>query len=380
MINGRRHGALADTIADKIKARRRLDAGIDQHPQNLMSLPNRSPEDLRRRELEGGIVIVGRPAFKEFMAGLKRGWTEGLEIVDREERLAHALGSDGRFDEPVEEVAVDLGDVGGEPIPTSSKLAPSKPFSVLTAPHLRSPGSPAQVSPTQKSDIPSALNTPPSTIPPMPPLLLVPFTNLIGLTQIPRMMWEFFNERHNVRSGAEAAYKLIMGETRPFIAPPPSLSSDFVNDEHETTSPAQPHQSELSPSPISTDLEFGTEAEPFYKKSYVESFASDIEKARQGYYKTLPEKLEIARALARGEREPTKEEKNYPPPTEVELRAERQKKEMRWRNDEAGWEIVKPEKKIEWDERFRGILNVFVEPSVQNTNTFVESSSEKTLS
>ena len=115
MINGRRHGALADTIADKIKARRRLDAGIDQHPQNLMSLPNRSPEDLRRRELEGGIVIVGRPAFKEFMAGLKRGWTEGLEIVDREERLAHALGSDGRFDEPVEEVAVDLGDVGGEP-------------------------------------------------------------------------------------------------------------------------------------------------------------------------------------------------------------------------------------------------------------------------
>ncbi len=362
MINGRRHGDLANKIADTIKAQRRLDVGLDQHIQSVMQLPNSSPADKRRRELEGGIVIVGRPAFKEFLAGLKRGWTEGLEIVDREEKLANELQSDGRFDEPTGESTVELGDVDGEPIPTASRLPPSSSFSVFTPPHLRAPESPTRSSPVPAhSDIPDSVNAPPTIIPPLPSLLLVPFTNHIGLTQIPHMILEFFNERHKVRSGAEAAYKLIMNETRPFLAPPPSLTSEFLDDD----SPSQSHLSELSSSPLPTDIEFGTDAEPYYKKSFVESFTSEIAKAREEYYKTLPEKLATARALSRAEREPTKDERNFPPPTEVELRAERLKKEVRWRGDEAGWEIIKPSKKVEWDERFRGVLQVFVEPSAE---------------
>lgn len=376
MVNGRRHGDLANKIADQIKARRRLDAGLDEHLQSVMKLPNSSPEDKRRRELEGGIVIVGRPTFKEFFAGLKRGWTEGLEIVDREEKLAHELQSDGRFDEPIEENNVELGDVDGEPIPTASKLPSSSSFSVFTPPHLRAPEPSTRPPPTPTgSNIPDSVNAPPTTIPPLPSLLLVPFTNHIGLTQIPHMIWEFFNERHKVRSGAEAAYKLIMNETRPFIAPPPSLNSEFLDED----SPSQPYPSELSSSPLPTDLEFGTDAEPYYKASFVKSFTSEIEKAREEYYKTLPEKLATARALARGEREPTKDERNFPPPTEVELRAERLKKEIRWRGDEAGWEIIKPSKKVEWDERFRGVLHVFVEPSAE-TVARSKPDEEKTLS
>ncbi|KAJ3474590.1 hypothetical protein NLI96_g12372 [Meripilus lineatus] len=366
MINGRRHGDLTNKIIDKIKAQRRIAAGLDSEPANLMNLPNKSPEDIRRRELEGGIVIVGRPTFKEFMAGLKRGWTESLEIVDREEALSNQLSTDGRFDEPEEELqtGVELGDVDGEPIPTASKLPPSQPMSILTAPQLRSPGVPVRPPPAQKSTIPEALNAPPPTIPAMPPLLLVSFINHIGLTQIPLMMWEFFNEREKVRSGAEAAYRLIMGQSRPFIAPPPSLNnSEFVDEDGQTSSPSQPHQSELSSSPIPTDLEFDVDAEPYYKKSYVNDFADEIAKAREGYYKSLPEKLATTRSLARGEREPTKDEKSYPPPTEVELRAERMKKELRWTSDEAGWDIIRPSKPIEWDERLRGILHVFVDPS-----------------
>jgi len=47
--------------------------------------------------LEGGTVIVGRPAIKEYMAGLRRGWTESLERVDEDEQLSRELEHDRRF-------------------------------------------------------------------------------------------------------------------------------------------------------------------------------------------------------------------------------------------------------------------------------------------
>ena len=362
MFTGKRHGDLAQRIAEDIKARRRLEAGLDPPPFNPLNLPTLSVEEHRRRELEGGVVIVGRPTFKEFMTGLKRGWTESLEKIDKEEMLAVELQSDGRFDEPPEpDAPLNIGDVDDEPIPTASKLPSSKGLSPFTPPHLRgsqqSPSSSSSSTP-KKAD-PASTIPPPAIIPPHPPLLLVGFLNRIGIMQIPLMIWDFFNERHRVRSGAEAAYKLVMNETRPFLAPPPSLSN-FLDD--PTTSPAQPFQTEVPASPIPTDLDFGVETEVAYKSS-IKAFASNIEKAREGYYKDLPGKLETARAIARGTREPTKDEQNYPPPTEVQLRAERLKKEMRWRNDLAGWEIIKPESEVAWDERFRGVLKVFVEPA-----------------
>ena len=362
MISGRRHGDIATRVADDIRLQRRLMLGIDSPPFSPMQLPNSSPEDKRRRELDGGIILIGRPTFKEFMAGLKRGWTEGLEIPDREEELARALASDGKFDEP-ELPAEDGGPVlDGEPIPTPSRLAPSRPMGVFTPNML--PSTPTSSSSAQTA-IPAHLNAPPAVISPMPPLLLVSFVNHIGFSQIPLMIWEFFNERNNVRSGAEAAYRLIQGVTRPFRAPHPDASAVTTPlDTDTSTAPGKPFLSESIPS----DLDFDKAAESYYKPSFVRSFKADIEKARQEYYKSLPAKLEVARALARGSREPTDDEQKHPPPTEVELRAERLKKELRWRKDEQGWDIVQPDSPVEWDERFRNVLRVFTSPSESDSN------------
>ena len=52
---------------------------------------------------------------------------------------------------------------------------------------------------------------------------------------------------------------------------------------------------------------------------------------------------------------------------EVELRSERLKKELKWRDDLAGWEIVKPESPARWDDRFEASLKVFVEPLELNS-------------
>lgn len=345
MISGRRSGDLANRIANEIKTRRRVDAGVEPSFQGPMTLPNQpTPDQKRKRELEGGIVVVGRHTLKEFMSGLKRGWTESMERVDREDKLAQELASDGRFDEP-EEPGVELGEIDGEPLVTRSRLLPSKNAGLF--PPLQLPSS-SQSKPSQSTSIYS--DTPPSNIPAQPPLLLVPFTNHIGFKQIPQMIWGFFNERDKVRAGSEAAYRLITSYTRPFVTP------------NATPATSEEVQSFHSGGRQGGDLDFDLPAESYYAGAYT---PSETEKARKTYYDSLPAKLATARELARGTRAPTKDEDKHPPPTEVELRAERLKKEMRWRDDETGWEIVKPGQPVEWDDRFTDALHVFDELPAQ---------------
>ena len=349
MIPGKRHGDIADRIADEIKEQRRISMGIDTPPPVMPALAKyQSLEILQRRKLDGGTVIVGRPSFKEFMAGTRRGWTEGLEKLDKEEALSHLLESDGHFDEPEDPSFVNVGDLDGEPIHTPSKLPSNN--GIYSPLQMRSPTPP----PRSSESIPAAKNIPPTTIPHAPPILFVPFINMLGFKQIPLMIWDFFNERHKVRSGSEAAYRLVMNQTRPIIPPPYPSPNPFS----DTTA----EQLELSLDRHGGDLDYDKEAESYYKKSLSDT-SEEIEKARSKYYEGLPAKLETARALARGTRKLTSDEQSHPPPTEVELRAERMKKELRWRGDLAGWDLIKPEKGVVWDSRFAASMKVFVDPS-----------------
>ncbi|KAI0306726.1 inner membrane protein import complex subunit Tim54-domain-containing protein [Multifurca ochricompacta] len=325
VIAGKRHGDLATHVANDIKTARRAALGLDPPPLPLLLVSKGTPEVRRRRTLDGGTVIIGRAAFKEYMTGVRRGWTESLQRVDEDERLSKELEGDGHFDdpEPSSDLLSDFAD--GEPLPTPSRLPPSRPPGIFSPfATIRTPP-PLSSLPTHDSDadVPT-----PTHIPLQPPLLPVPFVNLVGIKLVPLMIWDFFNERHKVRAGAEAAYKLISCVKRPFER---------------------------------TDLDFDLSAEGYYKRSTA-AIPADVQRAREGYYKALPEKLATARALARGEREPTKLESEAPPPTEVELRAERLKKEMRWRADERGWELVRPEMPVEWDKLWEDALEVFVDP------------------
>lgn len=350
MISGKRHGDLANRIADEIKAQRRIAMGIDPPPPVMAALASYQPlEVLYRRKLDGGIIIMGRPTFKEFMEGTRRGWTEGLEKVDREEALSQELESDGRFDEPEELSQADAGSFDGEPIPTPSKLPSGK--GIYSPLQIQSSARSARSSET----IPADKNIPPAVIPYIPPILFVPFTNLLGFTQIPLMMWDFFNQRHKVRSGSEAGYRLVMKKTRPIIPPTSSSPTSELQD------PDIPLQ---SLDQFGGDLDYDKEAESYFKSS-LSATSTEIEKAREKFYEGLTGKLAVARALSRGTREPTTDEISYPPPTEVELRAERMKKELRWRGDLDGWELIKREKGVVWDPRFAASMSVFEDPSLE---------------
>lgn len=328
MIGSKRLGELSSRVADDIRRRRRMDLGIDKESELSKALPTYEPlAQTRQRELEGGIVIVGRPTWKEFLHGLHRGWTEGLQKVDEDEVLAREFEVDGVFDEP-EKPKIEAEST------LSQTLISQRPSPVWL---------PNQVDSQQQTD-----TSPPSEISPLPPILLVPFTDYIGFTQIPLMLWDFFNQRHKVRSGSEAAYNLIMKNTRP-IALPCHILGDSGTENRVGT--------------MQGDLEFDIQADAYIK---INNIPHDINKARKQYYEDLPKKLETARALAHGIREPTPEELSNPPTTEVELRQERLNKERRWRNDLAGWNIVKPGSPVAWNHRFSFAIRIFTAPSSEH--------------
>lgn len=376
MVNGNRHGGLARSIADKIKSQRREVLPPD-HPLRKQSTPsniplptNISPFQQRERELQGGIIVVGRHTLKEYMHGLRIGWSESLDNIDKEEALARHLASDGVFDEPGTPSNSELleDSDGARPLVNTNFVthgSKSPLFShVITSPTKTSPSQPLDSQARQSID-----NTVPREIPLQPPLLLLPFKNMIGFRYIPFMIADFFNERKRAREGAEAAHALIEGQTRDFI--PPDRDTELLHLVDSSPSMELEGLEVLTDSvpkmgPQGGDLDFEIEQERYIPKGY-DKIPKEIAKARKKYYEALPGKLAVARSLARNEREPTKDEREHPPPTEVELTTERFKKELKWREQLDGWKLLRAGSGVDWDSRLATSLRVYGPPSIFDT-------------
>lgn len=342
MITSPQYGSTTRHLHGAINTRRRVALGLEQLPVEMMSgRPGElSPEQKQERDVQGGVFVVGRHTLKEYTEGLKEGWLGGVEKFDREKQVQRMLEGDGVFEtkEQLEEEKQRLAAVQAQAMPIAPEPSTSRSTSgfgkigAINFMNKRSAAaSPAPTSVTSGPDgadsaIAAYLHTPPSPLPPTPPIALVPWTNHLGFKQIPYMMAGWFTERFIVREGAEATMKLILGQIRP-----------------------------LEPA---TDLTFDVESESFYKKNFKDT-PQRIAKNRETYYKELENRLNTARELAAGTREPTKEETEKPPITEQQLREERLKKEIRWRNEEEGFEIIKPGSEPAWDSRFEGWLKVY---------------------
>ncbi|KAJ4492660.1 inner membrane protein import complex subunit Tim54-domain-containing protein [Lentinula edodes] len=400
MVPGKKHGDVALKIADEIKRKRAEQEYATSSSESVspgMAMPPQyhAPTQTERESLElaGGTVIIGRATLKEYFSGIVRGWTEPPTVDgrpnwgdDSREEKVRSMLDDSVFDEQdlyTQNVSSSLNTPA--PLPVSSNAA-----------------------------LPD--------IPPLPPLLLVPFVNYIGFTQIPYMVLDFFFRRKHVRDGGEAALRAVSGATRELqgpnsnlksgltlLAPPPPQGGDLDfalrTESFYRSSLRSPLPSLLDTSPSSTSSESSSSSSttiPVSESASVndinpKSPLGVIQQAREKYYNELPRKLWVAREFARrggfdeierpniGENEKegiiseelTKEWKKAKeaynsdpskiPPSEVQLRLERLEKEKIWRRDEEGWEIVRPERGVCWDERLgangKGALTVFIDPN-----------------
>jgi import inner membrane translocase subunit TIM54 len=398
MVSCPQYGSLARHVSDHILIQRRqelstkynLSPPLEPPTLNLMAgAPGQlSPEEKERRRVEGGAIVIGRNTLKEYMAGLRKGYMEGIKRETREKVVEREIEGDGIFETKEElearrmEFEENARKLAQGQIVTPPATAPPKlgGLSFMNRPTPVTPTPPTLPLPTitdQESLIPSHAHLPPSPLPEQPCMLLVPWTNHLGFKQIPYMIWDLFNERAKYRIGGEAGMRLVFGHKREFIGKDKeqgfrsaqgseggekmlqdlagqaqSLNNDFNGSAITTTTTT------TTTTGAPSDLDFDLESEDYYKKGFGETL-SKITKARESYYTELKTRLQTARDLANGVREATTEEQTKPPPTETELREERLKRELRWRNEELGYEIVHKGSDVSWTPRWDGWLKVY---------------------
>lgn len=360
ILSGTSYGNLARELRNRIHERRRNLAGLEPWTTNTVagtSLPTTlSPAQFLQRELEGAVVLVGRPALKEWAWALKEGWGTSIPVkpVDYSEKLASELSEDSAFEEEPEEQEMgppsSIDNTDESTAPTVS-AAPGQGFALPTQIGLHSlqgrPFSPmvptqpvASQTKTSKAPLSEQSLPPVSPIPAQPPICFVDFTNLVGFVNIPRRITRFFYRREDVRQGAEAGLRIVLGTK---------------NDAREFE-PGHPDTISREP-PQGNDLDWGLKEESFYPNSFSKTL-ENVKRWRENYYTELRKELKASREIARGIREPSKAEKRDMPRSEIELRSQRFDKEQMWRNTEQGFRILDPHAGVEWDESWRGSLRV----------------------
>jgi import inner membrane translocase subunit TIM54 len=390
MVSCPQYGALTRHISDHILTSRRrhlsekynLSPPLEPPVLDIMAgAPGQlSPEDRERRRIQGGAIIIGRHTLKEYMQGLKDGYMNGIVREDREKVVERVLEGDGVFETKeeieakkveAEERARNMMSNTGEAAPVVNNPVNLSAMSFMNRPMVPTPTpTPTSVPSTPPVDpltlLPSHAHLPPAPLPEQPTMLLVPWINHLGFKQVPYMIWDLFTERYKYKIGGEAGLKLIFGEKREFIGGRVSevgsgvesgMGQEKMLQDMATESKSSTFTSNSSPSGPS-DLDFDLDAEGYYKKAFNETH-SRIQKNRESYYSELKTRLATARELASGTREPTADEQARPPTTESELRQERLKREVRWMNEEQGYEVVKKGQPVTWDGRWESWLNVY---------------------
>ncbi|GAA5906234.1 hypothetical protein JCM8208_000669 [Rhodotorula glutinis] len=408
---GTNPGGLGRTLVHEIRARRVTQAAQESASAAEVLLLN-TPEAnvsavLAERDLEedkseqdSAIVLLGRGALKEYLWALRKGWSEPIDLRDEAKLEGLGVGAnerrkDGRWEREEElmlrelEREDDAAPLGG---PFDERAAPEGLESVGDAPEAAPmPSQPVSflsynpyraVTPTSAPSIAAApaepeapLVLPPTNPPAQPPLLLVPFSYPFGIrTWIPKLA-HFWNHRTDARIGGEMALAVVLSQSRPIIppanrdpetgAPQGILDDEFVamirrGEAHEST------MDDGAPTG-SPDLDFmsATDERPEHFKKAYRTMPKGHEYHRRTYYKDeLPPKVQTARELARGEREPTSNEVSYPPKIESELRKERLDRELRWRRELEGWAVQRAGSGVAWRDEWAhdGVLRVIETP------------------
>ena len=100
------------------------------------------------------------------------------------------------------------------------------------------------------------------------------------------MIWSFFNQRQQIRSGVEAAYRIVMKKSQPIEVP------ENINDLASSSS-------DDAPTTNFADLDFDKRVKSYCKKISLFSLHEDMDKVRKKkHYKDLAAKLNTARQLA----------------------------------------------------------------------------------
>ena len=218
ITNGAIPGSAGRILIARFKARR-FEALARQkeqlpEPEPIPGQPDYTRIMNEKNEPQGGTVLIGRQALKEYLWALKKGYLDPLDL-DRELRIAN-------------------GDLEEEEDRALSGLFESDEQDIFRLQDLSSPSAPTIPISSSPSTAPMSANVlpPAHTLPPLAPLLLVPYTHPLGsMIWWPQKLYQtLFGEHTRVKEGGELALSLIQAQSRE-IDPPAASHALFKSEE-----------------------------------------------------------------------------------------------------------------------------------------------------
>jgi import inner membrane translocase subunit TIM54 len=204
VVEGKKMGELRHKVAENIRKERRGD-------------PKGPVEEVRERngiayKEEGGAVVVGRAAWKEYLRGLQEGWLGPLEAPPSEEKpIPEAAapvveGIDALVAEKTEAEIKEEAKKAEEDKEKADEEAARKK-NAIPEPLLR-------VEDFEKAELPKSM---PAVF---EPAAIISFPHILGFLNTPTRMVRYFNKRKMADEVCREAAAVALGIHRPFITEP----------------------------------------------------------------------------------------------------------------------------------------------------------------
>jgi len=217
VVEGRRMGELRHKVAEEIRGRRR---GDEDGPLEVV----RKNAGIKRVE-EGGVIVIGRHTWKEYLRGIHEGWLGPLE----EPLPPSPLPSERRETDlaPVVETLEDAiagkavwVDGSTDPQEQEKKKKEELKKNAIPAPFLL----PSQYETAKMSEqIPGRLEA----------AAIIPFPHILGFLNTPIRMYRFVTRRHMADEVCREAAAVALGFHRPFITAPEPAGTLMMQEEVE---------------------------------------------------------------------------------------------------------------------------------------------------
>ncbi|EWC48440.1 hypothetical protein DRE_02209 [Drechslerella stenobrocha 248] len=222
VVEGRRAGEIRWKVAERTRRVRRGEEDTEGTEKEAAIKRQERQAGLKREEGPGGVVVVGRHAWKEYVRGLHEGWLGPPDIpedtaVEKKETGKDATAAPVPVVSAIDDVlSVAREDgAGGATQSTEGSGAetPKETGEVESAVvEEKKPRKPLFPVPTvDQSEYPSA--TPPPSIPPtFQPSALIPFPHLLGFLNTPYRIPRYLTQRRLMDHVSREVAAVALGE------------------------------------------------------------------------------------------------------------------------------------------------------------------------
>ncbi|KAK9369660.1 mitochondrial import inner membrane translocase subunit Tim54 [Lipomyces kononenkoae] len=211
LVKAKRQGEIRHYVADQIRKERRGEA--DSRDELMKAVTNGLKYDT-----EGGVICVGRGAYKEYLHGLNEGWLGPLDMPAAPPEN-HVVEAQGLLEngEDVVQTAVEASKAADEGVVTSQVQDDKKSSEGDESDEKKDKQPPIPKPYISQADYSSAPTSPElARITSFAPIVYIPLPHILGFLNTPIRTYRFFTKRELADRCGRLTASVALSQSRPF--------------------------------------------------------------------------------------------------------------------------------------------------------------------